>query len=224
MSYNLKFGIELEDAIEYVSILQEATELDNIELNILSIGGSPLVFANKILHDVPYIHRNRLGRLPEEAGAGAERYKEEDWLTTYNYYGMMLHRFSDKQFDIIWCCDVIEQIEDPVMFLRELSRVAKCGYIRCKHRNIGSSYNIESSGYAGYEKHLWYVEPYEDGLKFLKRDPVLFSDYVPEYTGDYHIGVWWTESIDGMAIGLGKQWREDMLAYAKMTKELKHAT
>ena len=37
--------------------------------------------------------------------------------------------FGDNEFDYVICCHVLEQVENPTKFLKELSRVASKGYI-----------------------------------------------------------------------------------------------
>lgn len=63
--------------------------------------------------------------------------------------------FSDKSFDYIICCHVLEHAEDPDLFISELMRVGKGGYIETPteigERLYGWAYhkwliNIDSSG------------------------------------------------------------------------------
>lgn len=37
--------------------------------------------------------------------------------------------FKDKEFDYVICCHVVEHVDDPAIFLNELSRVGKAGYL-----------------------------------------------------------------------------------------------
>jgi ubiquinone/menaquinone biosynthesis C-methylase UbiE len=37
--------------------------------------------------------------------------------------------FKDKEFDYVICCHVVEHVEDPAVFLNELARVGKSGYL-----------------------------------------------------------------------------------------------
>lgn len=37
--------------------------------------------------------------------------------------------FKDKEFDYVICCHVVEHVDDPAVFLNELSRVGKSGYL-----------------------------------------------------------------------------------------------
>jgi SAM-dependent methyltransferase len=37
--------------------------------------------------------------------------------------------FTDKEFDYVICCHVVEHVDDPARFLTELSRVGKKGYL-----------------------------------------------------------------------------------------------
>lgn len=46
------------------------------------------------------------------------------------YHGVNPHYpFKDKEFDYVYCSNVLEHVDDPVEFCAELSRVAKRGYI-----------------------------------------------------------------------------------------------
>ena len=37
--------------------------------------------------------------------------------------------FKDKEFDYVFCCHVLEHVENPDVFLNEISRVGKRGYL-----------------------------------------------------------------------------------------------
>jgi SAM-dependent methyltransferase len=69
--------------------------------------------------------------------------------------------FSDKEFDYIICCQVLEHVEDPVKFLQEQFRVAKRGYIEIPSL-IGENLFPKKS-------HKWVLHEYKDVLYLVDK-------------------------------------------------------
>jgi SAM-dependent methyltransferase len=69
--------------------------------------------------------------------------------------------FADKSFDYIICCHVLEHADDPSLFLSELMRVGKAGYIETP-TEIGEKLY-------GWEYHKWLFKLDDSGKLILKR-------------------------------------------------------
>ena len=69
--------------------------------------------------------------------------------------------FADKSFDYIICCHVLEHAEDPALFISELMRVGRGGYIETP-TEIGERLY-------GWPYHKWFVHLNDSGKLLLKR-------------------------------------------------------
>lgn len=77
--------------------------------------------------------------------------------------------FPDKFFDFAICCGTLEDIRDPVRVCREMSRVAKAGYVETPSPLMELTRGVDPRGraYVGYCHHRWLVDVEEGGLIFL---------------------------------------------------------
>lgn len=69
--------------------------------------------------------------------------------------------FADKSFDYIICCQVLEHADDPSLFLSEIMRVGKAGYIEVP-TEIGEKLY-------GWEYHKWLFNLNNSGKLLIKR-------------------------------------------------------
>ncbi len=69
--------------------------------------------------------------------------------------------FADNSFDYIICCHVLEHAEDPALFLSELMRVGKGGYIETPTETCERLY--------GWPYHRWLINLDSSGKLILKR-------------------------------------------------------
>ncbi len=69
--------------------------------------------------------------------------------------------FPDGAFDFVWCTQVLEHVPDPVAAARELSRVARRGFVELPSR-VGEMMN-------GNPTHRWVVDREGDVLVFHPR-------------------------------------------------------
>jgi|SRR3989344_4991376 len=68
--------------------------------------------------------------------------------------------FKDNSFDYIICSHLLEHLDDPEKFIKELTRVGKAGYIEVP--------NIYGERLFGWDFHLWYCE-FKKGTLILTR-------------------------------------------------------
>ncbi len=57
--------------------------------------------------------------------------------------------FADKSFDYVYCVHVIEHVDNPAAFLKEMSRVAKAGYLECPNPALERVLDVP--------QHQWYI-------------------------------------------------------------------
>lgn len=69
--------------------------------------------------------------------------------------------FADREFDFVWCTQVLEHVRDPAAACRELSRVARRGFVEVPSR-FGELLN-------GNPTHRWIVDREGDALVFHPR-------------------------------------------------------
>lgn len=124
---------------------------------VLDVGGleKPLRPATHVLDLFPYYGR----RVDEGRGSLPERFTLETWIQ--HDVNERPWPFEDDYFDYVWCCQVVEDIRDPIGVCREMQRVGKAGFISTVHRSYESSV-VQYDGVVGYHHHRWFVEVYLD--------------------------------------------------------------
>jgi SAM-dependent methyltransferase len=70
--------------------------------------------------------------------------------------------FKDKEFDYVICCHVVEHVEEPGLFLNELARVGKSGYLEAP--SLIGEYLVPK------ESHLWVLLLIEDKLVIVNKE------------------------------------------------------
>jgi SAM-dependent methyltransferase len=110
--------------------------------------------------------------------------------------------FADKVFDFAYCSHVLEHVPDPAASLRELTRVAKRGYIEVPFVGIQKIFDQET--------HLWFcdlaepnsliftaktrVDYDEDITRFLNNGPLRAISFVLNFYADAAtIRLYWSE-------------------------------
>lgn len=90
--------------------------------------------------------------------------------------------FSDKEFDYVICCHVIEHVDDPEKFIGELCRVGKGGYLEAP--------SLIGEHLIPKESHRWVLLELNNKLIILDKKRLgllsshdfgnLFQDYLPK--------------------------------------------
>ncbi|HEY0519571.1 MAG TPA: methyltransferase domain-containing protein [Ilumatobacteraceae bacterium] len=81
--------------------------------------------------------------------------------------------FADKVFDYAICSHVLEHVEHPDAVIRELSRVAKAGYIEVPE--------AASAKIVDFPSHLWWVTLDGDELVFTAKTEPFFDADIDRY-------------------------------------------
>lgn len=175
---------------------------------VLDVGGwgAPLHRADHVLDIRPYETRGVLGSF----GPGPERFTKDTW-----HLADICDRdpwpFADDQFDFAVCVTTLEDIRDPIGVCRELSRVAKAGYVEVPTVEAELIYNVEGTGtFLGHEHHRWFcdrdrlADPEHPGLVFWHKSHMVHSDWrlrvLPRWRAqmsleDHLLGLFWEGSI-----------------------------
>lgn len=128
-----------------------------------------------------------------------------------------LHQFEDNEFDFIYCCHVLEHIDNLPEAIDEINRVGKRGFISVPHGLYDAwSANLESG-------HKWLCE-YDfqrDILLIRKRGITDYVDYAPQVWKDVmnNRNPYWVDLWEGHnCAGLRMFWEirffwEDSISY-----------
>jgi len=96
--------------------------------------------------------------------------------------------WPDKFFDFSFCSHLLEDVRDPIAVVRELSRVAKAGYLEtpsrareifAKGRWAGLAARVGRPPEVGFYHHRWFVEADGNHLRFLAKTSEILRD--PRY-------------------------------------------
>lgn len=92
----------------------------------------------------------------------------ENWIV-YDICSPEPFPFPDKFFDFVVCGHTLEDVRDPVRVCRELSRVAKAGYIETPSPLLELTRGMDPAGrhWVGYYHHRWLVDVVDGELVFL---------------------------------------------------------
>ncbi len=156
----------------------EALPADALVLDVGGWGG-PLHRADHVLDMRPYETRGVLGHY----GCGPERFTKDTWHLA-DICARDPWPFADDQFAFATCVLTLEDIRDPIGVCRELSRVARAGYVEVPTVEAELIYNVEGTGtFLGHEHHRWFcdVDPDSDpvnrGLVFWHKSHMIHSDW-----------------------------------------------
>jgi hypothetical protein len=83
--------------------------------------------------------------------------------------------FEDKSFDFVYCRHVVEDLVYPHLALREMSRVAKAGYIETPSVAAELCRGIDASSppWRGFHHHNWFVTSEDGELKLIRKYPLV---------------------------------------------------
>jgi len=164
---------------------------------VLDVGGwaSPLPRADDVLDLLPYATRGLYG----SQDAAPERFTEATWVQR----DICDHEpwpYADDAFDIAVCSHTLEDVRDPVWVCRELSRVAKSGYVEVPAPAQELTWGVHGP-WVGWSHHHWICEAEEEGsgLRFTFKPHLLGASgrHLPPSTldgvteEDRVISRWW---------------------------------
>lgn len=115
--------------------------------------------------------------------------------------------FTDEEFDYVFCCHVLEHVEDPVKFLSEIFRVGKRGYIETP--------SLIGECLAPKESHKWIIHEHNNCLYLVEKQKLgfvtgyylgeLFQKYLPKNSIGFKI----TERTHPNLLTVRIEWEND---------------
>lgn len=138
---------------------------------VLDVGGwaAPVNRADWVIDLLPYETRGALA--PEGVGPPPPRFSRDRWVRA-DICSDRPWPFEDDFFDFAICTFTLEDVRDPVRVCRELSRVAKAGWIEVPSVLDELTWrNPEPSGglWVGHAHHRWLCTVERDELVFLPK-------------------------------------------------------
>lgn len=139
---------------------------------VLDVGGwhNPFNLATHVLDIMPYETRRTEDALDPE---DAERFTSETWHIADACEGNW--PWPDDYFDFSVCSHTLEDIRDPIVVARELSRVSKAGYVEVpsrareifvKDRFSRLKLLFGKIPEIGFQHHRWYCELHGNEFEF----------------------------------------------------------
>jgi hypothetical protein len=153
------------------------------QAQVLDVGGGGLPFerADYVIDVMPYSERGLYGKpiAPE-----SEHFSELTWVER----DMCDHEpwpFSDHQFDFVVCSHTLEDVRDPIWVCREMSRVAKAGYIEVPSRLEEQSYGFQG-GWVGWGHHRWLIDIDGEEIEFVFKHHVVHASQEFHFNREFH--------------------------------------
>jgi len=147
---------------------------------VLDVGGWARCFnrADYVIDVFPYETRGRcyldgLGLGPQ--GGEVERFSAETWVVR----DLCDHEpwpFPDQFFDYCTCSHTLEDLRDPIWVCREMSRVAKAGYVEVPSAAFEMTRGREPGVPVGLSHHRWIVLEHDGGLRFCPKNHYIHGD------------------------------------------------
>jgi ubiquinone/menaquinone biosynthesis C-methylase UbiE len=157
---------------KYVGCIPERKDLlcvkNIIESDVvLDVGGAmkPFDRADYVIDILPFEKREKT----EEKNP---RYTANTWIQR-DICNKEPWPFRNKQFDFVFCGNVLEDIRDPIWVCQEMMRVGKQGHIQIPSISLELS-NVEGR-YKGFYHHRWLVLNLVNKLEFLYKSTALLE-------------------------------------------------
>jgi hypothetical protein len=169
---------------------------------VLDVGGwaAPLNRADWVLDLMPYETRGSL--IPGGFGPAPERFDASRWVLR-DICDREPWPWPDDFFDFAVCVTTLEDVRDPIGVCRELSRVAKAGYVEVPTL-FAELLHWWEGPWLGHEHHRWLCDIEDGGLVFLHKPHSIHADrrlrvhrrWTSEMSVEDHLqGLFWTGEL-----------------------------
>lgn len=168
---------------------------------VLDVGGwaKPLARADWVLDLLPYETRGLYG-----AARGPERFTAATWVQR-DICAPEPWPFADGRFAFAVCAHTLEDVRDPIRVCRELSRVARAGYVEVPAPVEELTFGVQGP-WVGWSHHRWITEhdDHDAGGLVLTHKPHLLAAegrHLPAGTCDglgaeeRVLGLWWEGEV-----------------------------
>lgn len=129
--------------------------------------------------------------------------------------------FKDKAFDYVIAAHVLEHTSDPALFLEELQRVARAGYIETPdafmerinpYKDHRLEVTVRDNALRIRKKHQWIVDDELVELYEARAKTRVTQNLIPEYPEDFHMRYYWQHRIDYELVNpdVDAAWQEDI--------------
>jgi len=173
---------------------------------VLDVGGwaAPLNRADWVIDQMPFETRGAM--IPTGFGPPPERFSKDTYVQ-WDICDRDPWPFEDDFFDIAVCTFTLEDIRDPVGVCREMSRVAKTGYVEVPSlldELIWQNPELSGGPWVGHAHHRWLCTLEEDELVFLSKFHSLHRDprvrVSPRWARELSLrermlAVWWEDEL-----------------------------
>jgi hypothetical protein len=192
------------------------------DARVLDVGGwaKPYPRADWVVDLLPYETRGLYGAESDEP----ERFDAGRWVRL-DICARDRWPFEDGFFDFAVCSHTLEDVRDPVGVCRELSRVARAGYVEVPAPVDDLTWGVHGP-WVGWAHHRWLCELHDwSELIFTLKPHLLAAEgrHLPAGTekaltpAERVIGLWWRDEVrarERVLTGPGEldPWLEDQLA------------
>jgi len=141
---------------------------------VLDVGGwaAPFNRADWVMDLMPFESRGGAG----SHGPAFERFSARTWVQR-DACARDPWPFADDTFDFALCVGTLEEVRDPVGVCRELSRVARAGYVEVPTIEAELVFGADGQGpWLGHADHRWLCEITGGQLVFLHKPHSIHHD------------------------------------------------
>jgi hypothetical protein len=132
-------------------------------------GGRPFNRSDWVMDLMPYETRGLYGH----DGPDQERFTAETWIQR-DICSRDPFPFGDDEIDFVICSHTLEDIRDPIWVCREMTRIARRGYLEVPSRLEEQSYGFQGP-WAGWGHHRWLIDIEADRIEFVFKHHVLHA-------------------------------------------------
>ena len=150
---------------------------------VLDVGAwaHPFERADWVIDLMPYETRGLYYYDREQAD---ERFSAETWVQR-DICSREPWPWPDDHFDFAVCAQTLEDVRDPVWVCRELSRVARAGYVEVPSRLEEQSWGVHGP-WAGWSHHRWLCDVVDGRLEVVFKTSLVHGRESDHFPAGFH--------------------------------------
>ena len=168
---------------------------------VLDVGAwaHPFERADWVIDLMPYETR---GLYYYDRDQADERFSAETWVQR-DICSREPWPWPDDHFDFAVCAQTLEDVRDPVWVCRELSRVARAGYVEVPTRLEEQSWGVHGP-WAGWSHHRWLCDVVDGRLEVVFKTSLVHGRESDHFPAGFHAtlsdeervhAIWWEGEI-----------------------------